>query len=317
MGVLDVESFIPVLRAIEARLPDPRRALDALQRGSVDEALAEIEGTMFETVLARAAEERRGFEETESELIKRAALLVDELRRLVPDELEELLSLLVALIDVANLVTLVSHGGRPPIEALLPMGEVYACWAEKGGEALAYDCVAASPIAQFVDRHEFEECLRSRSRLLEVSARARLGIMKRVLEEMERLGVEIHAISAIRTWIAIELAKMVEVCRIGGCLEEIDRASRSVLGIEADIGKILSSPLVDTRSCEEAVKRVVEIVERGGERGSVALYRLIADYVVKPLTIPGEGPEMLVALFLQLYTSIAVSRYVYWAGASL
>jgi len=316
MGILDVESFIPILRAVEARLPDPRRALDAIQRGSIDEAVSEIEGTMLETVLARLSEERRGFEDAESELIKRIAALIEELRRLVPEELENLFNLLLALIDVANLVTLVGHGGRPPIEALLPMGEVYACWAEKGGEVLAYDCLASSPISRFVERQEFDECLKSRSRLLEVSARARLGIMKSVIEELERLGVEPHALSAARTWLAIELAKMVEVCRVGGCIEELDRASRSVLGIEADISKILSSPLVDTRSCEEAVKRVVDIVSRS-DKPSAALYRLIAEHVVKPLTLPGEGPEMLLALFIQLYTAIAVARYVYWAGASL
>lgn len=312
LSSLPLPGYIALLRIIETQSID----LSKLLRFIHEERCEELGSLILSSIYAMAYERAMALkspETFESDVIQLISRHLEDIKRYGTSELQDLIALFEALIDLDNLIGTITSR-EPRLDALLPLGRLYQCLRHRGdvGVESVKECIERSALANMVGFEEIEAASRDRRKVTELYLNARIRIWRGLIDSIDRKRKYFSASPQIVREIAtLDIAQLSALSKQLGVYEVFKSVLKDVFECDVEQQRLTTCLGVYRQRIVESSDRIANTVFREPERATLMFIDVLVNDLIPFLRVPGDNLDLLVYVLIAKVYELRLLRYAF------
>lgn len=309
---LPLPGYIALLRIIETQSVDLGKLLRFVQERRCEELRSLMSTSVYAMAYERALA-LKSPEAFESDVMQLMSRHFEDAKRYGMQEIQDLIALFEALIDLENLVGILTSQ-KPQLDTLLPLGRLYQCLYQRGNTQIesVKECIEKSALANMVKFEEIETASRDRRRVTELYLNVRIRIWRSLIDSVDRKRKYFFASPQIVREIAtLDIAQLYAMSKQLGVYEAFESILRDVFGCDVEQQKVATCLGVYRQRIIEASDRVINAVSKEPERATLMLIDILVSDLMPFLRVPGDNLDLLIYVLIAKMCELRLLRYAF------
>jgi len=309
---LPLPGYIALLRVIEAQGVDLSKLLRLVQEERCDELRSLVSSSIYATAYERAIA-LKSFEAFENDVTQLISKHFEDVKRYGVQEFQGLIALFEALIDLENLIGIITSR-EPRLDALLPLGRFYQCLYHSGNAKIesVKECIEKSALASMIKSEEIEVVSGDRRKITELYLNARIRIWQSLINNIDRNRKYFSTSPQIMREIAVlDMAQLYAMSKQLNMYEAFRFVVKEVFGCDIEQQRVTTCLDVYRQSVVETSDRVINAVFREPERATLMLIDTLVNDLMPFLRVPGDNLDLLIYVLVTKTYELRLLRYAF------